>query len=121
MLKIIRSGLLSVGLVLMSASSAFATVTTSSPGTVKELTATDSTAQGASEDYALVNGFTSASGCSNSGSGFVLLKIRNDAQGRGQLSILLAALLSGKQVTISVDSTVKNGNYCFIRTVKIES
>jgi hypothetical protein len=115
MLKATRFGLMSSCVVLMSSSSAFATVS-SATGTINTLAAQDSSAIGADKDYVLVNGFTSAGTCPTSGG---LMRIRADAQGRNEMSILLSAYLAGREVTVSVDDAFKTTGDCYLRFVKV--
>ena len=87
-------------------------------GKVAMIRLTDSSL-GADWDWIGVEGFTSAGTCPLA-FGYVALITRGNDRGTRMISLALTAKISGKEVQVTVDDTLKNSSgYCFIRSLDL--
>lgn len=74
---------------------------------------------------AFVEDFKSAGDCYVAGSnGHVTVKIRNNEQGKAQLSMILSAYMAGKKVRVRLDDTIENrdsNNYCYLQHIRLNN
>lgn len=92
----------------------------SAQGTVRYLSIVDSdTDPSAFGNYFAVNGVTSLGTCSLS-QGHVVFRLRDGDRGDAMRSVVTAALLSGKEVIVSIDDVnlVTNGA-CIARSIRL--
>lgn len=83
-------------------------------GTVAYMRVHDLSAEGADKSWFTLNGFTSFGTCGLSNGG-VLLKIKDDENGKRHFAMLTAAHIAGKRVRVGVDDVRKDNNgYCIL-------
>ncbi|MGH1487540.1 MAG: hypothetical protein ACRBCI_15100 [Cellvibrionaceae bacterium] len=71
-------------------------------------------------DYIIINGFTSAGTCPLS-LGLVVARFPNNEQGSRAYSMALAAKMSGRNIELGVDDSVKNAEgSCFVKTLELK-
>lgn len=76
---------------------------------------------GLNSDWIALKGFGSAGICGISDEGYVVLRIKDDDHGKRQFSLALSAFMSGKQVGVNVDDTLKDASgYCFLRYINLQ-
>ena len=87
--------------------------------TVKALNVMSS-ANAAFDDSVTLNGFTSAGTCGTE-NGFVVIRVRDDERGKKQFSLLMAAKLAGKEVTVRLrEDRVDANGQCYLDVLTIE-
>lgn len=87
--------------------------TTTYSGTVAYLRVHDLAAEGVNSTWVTISGFTSFGTCGVQGEG-VILKIKDDDNGKRQFAMLTAAHIAGKKVLVGVDDARKIGPYCIL-------
>lgn len=71
-------------------------------------------------DYMIISGFTSAGTCPLS-EGLVVARFPNNDRGARAYSMALAAKMSGKNIELGVNDSVKNAEgSCFVQTLEIK-
>jgi hypothetical protein len=90
-----------------------------STSTIKSFTLMSS-ANASYEDAFTLNGFTSAGTCLVE-NGYVVVRVRDDERGKKQISLLMAAKLANKEVTIRVrEDRVDAYGSCYLDVLTIE-
>jgi hypothetical protein len=113
----IRSQMCAAFTLLLVASHADATMYNGS-GFVEKIFSGDRVSRGPNDSF-LISGFASAGSCATN-DGLVGLTLRDDEGGRRQLAMVLAAKMTGVQVSIRVDDAVKNANgFCYVFLVEL--
>ncbi len=70
-------------------------------------------------DWFGLAGLTSWSSCP-SVSGYVVLKVKDDDKGKRMMSLVTAAFLAGRQITVDIDDTFKDPNgYCYVKWLQV--
>ena len=88
-------------------------------GNVMKLRSHDLTNYGAGVDWVSIQGFQSAGLCKLSGP-YVVIRVKDDDHGKKQFSMLLAAKISNRTVTVWVDDTYSDvGGYCYLSFIDI--
>jgi hypothetical protein len=88
-------------------------------GQVKMLSNVDRPTYGPNMDSVLIEGFSSAGTCATN-DGLIGLILRDDEGGRRQYASLLAAKLSGGNVKVRLDDSVKTANgYCYLLILEV--
>jgi hypothetical protein len=88
-------------------------------GTVKKIRSHDEGLYSFAVDWAAIEGFSYAGSCKTSG-GDVVLRLRDGSRADRQFAMFMAANLSNRAVSVTVDDTVKDGaGYCFLRHVDL--
>jgi len=109
-LKALATAVLAVG--VCSGSLTAQAARTEYTGTVAIIRVHDSV-EGANKSWFTLDGFTSWGSCGTSNGG-VLLRLRDDENGKRQFAMLTAAEVSGRKVRVGVDDTLKdNLGYCW--------
>jgi hypothetical protein len=116
-----------LGLVtVLAATTASATTRSIAAATVNLIATWDNNGAAGVVDYALVTGFSAAGTTCGQAGGMAILMIRDDDHGKRQLSLLTAALLAGRTVSVSVNDIHKAtlpsgvlGNNCMLEYVTI--
>jgi len=89
-------------------------------GSVNMLRSHDLSFFGKDVDWFALNGFTSAGNCKPNG-GYMVIRLRDDSRSARQFSMVLAALESGKNLTVWVDDTITDANgYCYLSFMDIK-
>lgn len=113
---ITRMGASALAMLLMSGAAASAPTNTVVSGTVSKVRSHDSSLFPGDVDWFTINTLTSSGTCKKDGTQVVLI-IKEGAQGTREMSVITAAMLSGKPLTVVVnDSTATNG-YCYALNV----
>ena len=75
---------------------------------------------GTDVDWVSVSGFTVAGSCRTS-SGYVVVRIRDDAKGQRQYAMVLSAAMGGQMVTLRLNEDVKDSaGYCYLDYMDIQ-
>jgi len=83
-------------------------------GTVNILNLPDGASQGPNQSWVTIAGVSSLGTCPTNG-GLVLLRLRDDIPGQKQFSTLLAAKLTGSNVSVFVDDAyVDPAGFCYL-------